>query len=105
MSNYSSISELEKEGRYAEAGYGRLFAHSQVRFNAMIDARSKAKFIRKMNPETTQATQIDMFYSGPTVFVRHDMNLQNMKVGKMDLKSAYLAYLINDKIQKIFLKT
>jgi len=100
MSNYNTISELEKEGRYAEAGYGRLFAHNQHKLNAMIDARTKAKFVRRMNPETTEDTQINLFYSGPTVFVRHDMQLKNMKVGKMDLKSAYLAYLINDKIQK-----
>lgn len=100
MSNYNTISELEREGRYAEAGYGRLFAHNRARFNAMIDARSKAKFVRKMNPETSEDTQVNLFYSGPTVFVRHDMQMKNMQVGKMDLKSAYLAYLINDKIKK-----
>jgi len=100
MSNYNTISELEKEERFAEAGYGRLFAHDQLRFNAMIDARTKAKFVRERNPQTTEDTQKNLFYSGPTVFVRHDMKINHMKIGKMDLKSAYLAYLINDKIKK-----
>ena len=100
MSNYNTISELEREGRYAEAGYGRLFAHNQRRFNAMIDARSKAKFVRKMTPETTEHLQKVLFYSGPATFVNHKLDVKNHKIAKMDLKSAYLAYLINDKIKK-----
>ena len=100
MSNYSTISELEKQGRYAEAGYGRLFAHSSRRFNAMIDARSKAKFVRKMTPEVTESLQQQLFYSGPATFVNHHLDVKHHKIAKMDLKSAYLAYLINDKIKK-----
>lgn len=100
MSNYNTISELEREGRYAEAGYGRLFAHNQRRFNAMIDARSKAKFVRKMTPETTESLQNNLFYSGPATFVNHKLDVRKHKIAKMDLKSAYLAYLINDKIKK-----
>lgn len=100
MSNYNTISELENQGRYAEAGYGRLFAHNQRRINAMIDARTKAKFVRKMTPEVTEELQQTTFYSGPATFVNHKLDVKHHKIAKMDLKSAYLAYLINDKIKK-----
>jgi hypothetical protein len=100
MSNYNTISQLEKQERFAEAGYGRLFAYDKLRFNAMIDARTKAKFIREMTPETTEQLQKGLFYSGPATFVNHSLDIKNHKIAKMDLKSAYLAYLINDKIKK-----
>ena len=101
MNNYNTIAELEKQGRYAEAGYGRLFAHNQNRINAMIDARTKAKFMREKNPETTDELQLKLFYSGPSTFVNKKIHLEkNLKIVKMDLKSAYLGYLINEKIKK-----
>jgi len=100
MSNYNTITELENQKRYAEAGYGRLFAYNKDRVNAMIDARSKAKWIRSMTPETTDELQNNLFYSGPATFVNHRLDVRKHKIAKMDLKSAYLAYLINDKIKK-----
>jgi hypothetical protein len=100
MTNGNTIINLETEERYAEAGYGRLFAYNSSRFNAMIDARSKAKFIKKMNPETYDQTQNGITYSGPTVFFRQDIDIKNHKIDKMDIKSAYLAYLVNEQIKK-----
>lgn len=98
--SHNTILELQKQGRFAEAGYGRLFAYNSLHFNAMIDARSKAKFIRNLNPDTYQDTQHNLLYAGPTVFYRSDINIKNHKVDKIDLKSAYLAYLINERIKK-----
>jgi len=100
MTSGNTIVNLETEERYAEAGYGRLFAYNSSRFNAMIDARSKAKFIKKLNPETYEQTQNGITYSGPTTFFRQDMDIKNFKIDKKDLKSAYLAYLVNERIKK-----
>ena len=100
MSKTNTIIELEQQGRYSEAGYGRLFAYDSTRFNAMIDARSKAKYIREMNPDTTEDTQKNITYSGPTVFHDSKVNIEGYLIDKIDLKSAYLSYLINEKISK-----
>lgn len=98
-SSHSTILELEKQRRFAEAGYGRLFAYDSTRFNAMIDARSKAKFIRNLNPDTYEDTQKNIVYSGPTVFYK-ELNIKDHMIDKIDLKSAYLSYLINERIKK-----
>lgn len=98
--NVKSILELEAEGRFAEAGYGRLFAYDANRFNAMVDARTKAKYIRLLNPDTWKETQEQTLYSGPTVFFRSDVDIIDHYVDKLDLKSAYPSYLINDEIKK-----
>ena len=45
-----TILELEKQNRLAEAGYGKIFAYQSLHFNAMIDARTKAKRLREHNP-------------------------------------------------------
>ena len=100
MTNGNTIITLEKEERYAEAGYGRLFAYNSSRYNAMIDARSKAKFIKKMNPDTYEQTQNGIIYSGPTTFFRQDRDSEKYKIDKKDIKSAYLAYLVNEQIKK-----
>lgn len=100
MSKTNTILELEQLGRYSEAGYGRLFAYDSRHFNAMIDARSKAKYIRLMNPDTTKDTQENIVYSGPTVFHDSSVNIEGLQIDKIDLKSAYLSYLINEKINK-----
>ena len=99
-SNHNTILELQQQGRFAEAGYGRLFAYDSLHFNAMIDARSKAKFIRNMNPDTYDTTQHNIVYSGPTVFFRQQVDIKNYQIDKMDIKSAYLSYLINEQIKK-----
>jgi hypothetical protein len=96
----NTILELEQAGRFSEAGYGRLFAYNSLHFNAKVDARTKAKFIRNLNPDTTADTQIDLLYSGPTVFFRSDIDIIDKFVDKLDLKSAYPAYLISDLIDK-----
>ncbi len=100
MTNGNTIVNLESEERYAEAGYGRLFAYNSSRFNAMIDARVKAKFIKKMNPDTYDQTQNGITYSGPTTFFRSDIDSEHYKIDKKDIKSAYLAYLVNEQIKK-----
>ena len=96
----STILELEHENRFSEAGYGRLFAYDSLHFNAMVDARTKAKFIRNLNPRTHEDTQVNILYSGPTVFFNKDLDINGYEVDKADLKSAYPAYLINDLIKK-----
>ena len=96
----NTIIELEQAGRFSEAGYGRLFAYDSLHFNAKVDARTKAKYIRLLNPDTIKDTQIDILYSGPTVFFRSDVDIIDKYVDKLDLKSAYPAYLISDQIQK-----
>lgn len=96
----NTILELENQGRYNEAGYGRLFAYDSLHINAMVDARKKAKFIRLLNERTWEDTQKDLIYSGPTVFYRPEVELEGFEVDKMDLKSAYPSYLINDMIRK-----
>jgi|LGOV01.1.fsa_nt_gb hypothetical protein len=96
----NTVIELEQEGRYSEAGYGRLFAYNSLHFNAMVDARTKAKYIRELNPDTTEDTQKNILYSGPTVFFRPEINIIDHEIDKMDIKSAYPAYLINEQIQK-----
>ena len=96
----NTILELEADGRFAEAGYGRLFAYDANRFNAMVDARTKAKYVRLLNPDTWKETQQDVLYSGPTVFFRSDVDIIDHYVDKLDLKSAYPSYLINDEISK-----
>lgn len=98
--NTNTILELEQAGRFSEAGYGRLFAYKSNRFNAMVDARTKAKYIRELNPDTTEDTQKNILYSGPTVFFNKNIDIQDREIDKMDLKSAYLAYLIEDSIKK-----
>lgn len=95
----STILELEQQGRYSEAGYGRLFAYDSLHINAMVDARKKAKFIRELNPRTHEDTQNGILYSGPTVFYNGNVDPEH-EVDKMDLKSAYPAYLINEQIKK-----
>lgn len=102
MSNVktNTILELEQAGRFSEAGYGRLFAYNSLHFNAKVDARTKAKFIRTINPDTIQDTQQDLLYSGPTVFFRSDVDIIDHYIDKLDLKSAYPAYLINEQIEK-----
>jgi len=100
MGNYNTVLELEQQGRYSEAGYGRLFAYRSLHFNAMVDARTKAKYIRNMNPDTTEDTQKNILYSGPTVFFRSTVEIKDFEIDKMDIKSAYPAYLINQQIQK-----
>lgn len=95
----STILELEQEGRYSEAGYGRLFAYDSLHINAMVDARKKAKFIRLLNPRTHEDTQTNILYSGPTVFFNGNVD-DDHEVDKMDLKSAYPSYLINEQIKK-----
>lgn len=95
-----TILELEGEKRFSEAGYGRLFAYDSLHFNAMVDARTKAKFIRELNPRTYEDTQKELLYSGPTVFYNERVDFKGDMVDKMDLKSAYPSYLINDMISK-----
>ena len=97
---HNTALELEKQERFAEAGYGRLFAYDSLHYNAMVDVRSKAKYIRELNPDTTEDTQKNLIYSGPTVFYRPEVDIKNFQIDKMDLKSAYLAYLINEQIKK-----
>jgi len=96
----NTILELEHAGRYSEAGYGRLFAYNSLHFNAMVDSRTKAKFIREMNPQTSEDTQKNLLYSGPTVFFRPEVDIKESEIDKMDIKSAYPAYLINEQIKK-----
>ena len=96
----NTILELEQAGRYSEAGYGRLFAYNSLHFNAMVDSRTKAKFIREMNPQTSEDTQKNLLYSGPTVFFRPEVDIKEHEIDKMDIKSAYPAYLINEQIKK-----
>lgn len=102
MSNVKTytILELEQQQRYSEAGYGRLFAYDSLHLNAMVDARKKAKYIRLLNPDTHPDTQGEILYSGPTVFFNKDINIKDKDIIKMDLKSAYLSYLINEQINK-----
>ena len=96
----NTILELEFAGRYSEAGYGRLFAYDHTHFNAMVDARTKAKFLRLLNPETWEDTQKSILYSGPTVFFRPNIDIIDQFIDKIDIRSAYPSYLINDLIQK-----
>ena len=100
MIKTNTILELENEGRFSEAGYGRLFAYNALHFNAMVDARTRAKFIRKLNPDTFADTQNEILYSGPTVFFRSDVDIVDKYVDKIDLRTAYASYLINDEINK-----
>ena len=100
VSKTNTIIELEKAERYAEAGYGRLFAYDSTNFNAMIDARTKAKYIKGLNETTYNETQNELVYSGPTVFYDGSINIKHHHIDKMDIKSAYLAYLVNEKIKK-----
>lgn len=104
MSNPQAISktilELEKEGRYAESGYGKLFAYQSLHFNAMIDARTKAKRLREHNPWTWEDTQKNVLYSGPTVFLDKKKDLTDKFITKADIISAYAAYLVNSTIKK-----
>lgn len=86
MIKTKTILELEQEQRFSEAGYGRLFAYDSLHFNAMVDARTKAKFIRLLNERTWEDTQKDLIYSGPTVFYRPEVELEGYEVDKMDLK-------------------
>jgi hypothetical protein len=65
----------------------------------MVDARTKAKFIRNLNGRTHDDTQNNILYSGPTVFFNGNVD-DDHEVDKMDLKSAYPAYLINEQIKK-----
>ena len=60
----------------------------------------KAKYIRLLNPDTHPDTQGEILYSGPTVFFNKDINIKDKDIIKMDLKSAYLSYLINEQINK-----
>lgn len=96
----NTILDLESLGRYSEAGYGRLFAYNKLHFNAMVDARTKAKFLRKLNPRTWNETQHEILYSGPTVFFNAKIDIIDRFVDKLDIRSAYPSYLINDVIQK-----
>lgn len=100
MIKTNTILELESLGRYNEAGYGRLFAYNSLHFNATVDARTKAKFIRKLNPETAFDLQKEILYSGPTVFFNSHLDIVDHQVDKIDLKTAYASYLINDQIKK-----
>ena len=95
-----SILELQKEKRYSESGYGRLFAYNSLHFNAMIDARTKAKFVRQLNPETYEETQKEILYSGPTVFFDETVDIVDKMIDKIDIRSAYPSYLINEMIKK-----
>jgi len=95
-----TILELQKAERYSEAGYGRLFAYQSLHFNAMIDARTKAKFIRQLNPETHEETQKEILYSGPTVFFDETVDIIDQMIDKLDIRSAYPSYLINEQISK-----
>jgi len=96
----NTVLELEQAGRFSEAGYGRLFAYDSLHFNAMVDARTKAKYVRELNPDTTEDTQKNIVYSGPTVFHDAKIEVNDRMIDKMDLKSAYLAYLIEESILK-----
>jgi len=96
----NTVLELEQAGRFSEAGYGRLFAYDSLHFNAMVDARTKAKYVRELNPDTTEDTQKNIVYSGPTVFHDSKIEVNDRMIDKMDLKSAYLAYLIEESILK-----
>jgi len=96
----NTVLELEQAGRFSEAGYGRLFAYDSKHFNAMVDARTKAKYVRELNPDTTEDTQKNLVYSGPTVFFNQKTDIKDKDIDKMDLKSAYLAYLIEESIGK-----
>lgn len=96
----NTILELERAERFSEAGYGRLFAYNKLHFNAMVDARTKAKFIRRINPETYEQTQKEILYSGPTVFFNSKIDIIDKYIDKIDLKTAYASYLINDMIEK-----
>ena len=96
----NTVLELERAGRFSEAGYGRLFAYDSLHFNAMVDARTKAKYVRELNPDTTEDTQKNIVYSGPTVFHDAKIEVNDRMIDKMDLKSAYLAYLIEESILK-----
>lgn len=98
--NTNTILELERVGRFAEAGYGRIFAYNSLHFNAMVDARTKAKFLRQLNPITWQDTQKEILYSGPTVFYNAKIDIIDKFVDKLDLRTAYDSYLINDAIKK-----
>lgn len=100
VSNYSTIPELKQAERYSEAGYGCLFAYNKVNYNAMIDARMKSKFMRKLDPITYAETQDELVYAGPTVFYDEKKEIEYHKIDKMDIKSAYLSYLVNEKIRK-----
>ena len=100
MSKGLTIIELEKQERFSEAGYGKLFAYQSSRFNAMIDSRSKAKFLRRINPSTYKETQEELLYSGPTVFFDKDISFIDMMIMKADIRSAYPSYLINHEIKK-----
>jgi hypothetical protein len=100
MIKTNTILELEALGRFNEAGYGRLFAYNSLHFNATVDARTKAKFLRKLNPETANDLQHETLYSGPTVFFNSNIDIKNYKVDKIDLKTAYASYLINAEIKK-----
>ena len=95
----SSINELEKQERWSEAGYGKIFAYQSLHFNAVIDTRTKAKYIRERNPTTYQELN-ETLYSGPTVFVDRRVDFKDYEIMKADLKSAYPSYLINAKIRK-----
>jgi hypothetical protein len=95
-----TILELERDERFSEAGYGRLFAYNKLHFNAMVDARTKAKFLRRLNKETWEDTQTNILYSGPTVFFNSKIDIIDKYIDKIDIKSAYPAYLINDLIKK-----
>ena len=95
----SSILDLEKQERWAEAGYGRIFAYESLHFNATIDARTKAKYVRERNV-TYDETQHQLIYSGPTVFVDKRISIDGYSIIKADIKSAYPSYLINQYIKK-----
>lgn len=94
-----SILELQKMGRFSEAGYGRIFAYDQSKVNAMVDARYKAKLIKRVNERNHQEL-FDMLYSGPTVFFDAKVKIKDYMIAKADLKSAYPAYLLDDRINK-----
>lgn len=96
---HKTLLELEKEERYAEAGYGRLFAYDSKRFNATIDARTKAKYVRERNI-TYNETQHELIYSGPTVFANKKLNIDGYDIMKADIRSAYPSYLVNRAIKK-----
>lgn len=97
---HKTIIELERDGRYSEAGYIKLFAYDQLHCNVTIDTRSKAKYIREMNPMTYKFTQEEALYSGPTVFFDKRIDIVDYLLMKADIKSAYPSYLINSRIKK-----
>lgn len=96
----NTILELEKKERWSEAGYGKIFAFNKTRFNATIDVRTRAKFLRNTNP-TYKETQEEILYSGPTIFFNHNIDIEGYNIAKLDIKSAYPSYLINEKIRKV----